>query len=1067
MKQIDLDALDAQHTREEAEEAGRSLLDHPRPRRAMFPLGGELPASSYWLERLYANERFAREKKPVVFDHLRSSGPWMVSVDEEPLCVMDGMSQTATVCDGFAEDPVVKAYVEGGFADTVLVCGDTTLADDPAELEFEARLMRQLPEFPHVAFTNSGAEAVEKALALCRIEMAERRPGATRILAFEGGFHGRTLLTLHATWNITKRGPFEMDGHTAAFAPFPVWRTPNQPAPMQPEGFIEAMVSGHIEELIERHAQADELLGRELASLALVDQQLASGEFYAVIVEPMQSEGGDRYATGRFFRGLRLVTRRHGVPLVFDEVQSGFGLGGTFVWHRRFGLVDAAGQPDAPDAVTFAKRAQSGVVVSRFEDPEPTHVHTASLVRGRIHAEMMQSHQAADRIHKMVQPRLARIATAYPHLVHYPRSSGYAFAFDLPSPETLLAYLHQRFWRGAVVFGAGDRTARYRLSDCWDEREIDGLFQTIRRSLSWLDAHPGKQPPAWEDFPDQAPRPSRPATYRIRRLTIEDADDFMPWVMEVEAATYEPARRDSPEKLRRAFEHPAGLAMVAEVDTDDGPRPIGSALGVPLELCTNIDGPKQDLMLGRHNTLYSLAISVSSEYQDRGVGRALKAAQIEAAGAIRRPDGTPRYRFVTGRNRVGHTPSMRHLNRSLGAHPVDIFHGAYDSPEGIALYYRIPVGPLAPGLQISSDDPVTGLDLASSLTAPLSAPPASLVAAVASGLAAGPAVTKVTLCNYITPIAVRAIEWVTALTPHHPHLVLANGRDETVDLAIRTLRWHRKLGRVVLGTRCGYVGHTTAAARSISDPGTHRQGPAVFDWPRVPHPAVVGTEATLAALDAEVERAGGAERVLGFFIEAIQERTGHVAPEGFWTALSAWRARTGVPVVLVETASGTYRSGQGAFLHPSLPMQPDVVTWFGGGQVGFVHVQTPWFVSTPMTMVSTWAGDELSLLRVHHQLRAARAIDIGQATSWLDEALTPLAEAGMELRGLGLYRMVVAGPRTRQLVDALRHRGTRVRAYPGGHVAITPSLDWTEADAQTLRRNLTDVLYTLEHGGRL
>ena len=80
------------------------------------PPGGMLPQSEALLARLYAGDRVPKEKKPPVFDHLRSAGPWMVSIDDEPLCVLDGMSQTATVVGGFAEDPVVRAYIEGEFA---------------------------------------------------------------------------------------------------------------------------------------------------------------------------------------------------------------------------------------------------------------------------------------------------------------------------------------------------------------------------------------------------------------------------------------------------------------------------------------------------------------------------------------------------------------------------------------------------------------------------------------------------------------------------------------------------------------------------------------------------------------------------------------------------------------------------------------------------------------------------------------------------------------------------------------------------------------------------------------
>src|SRR4029077_15773387 len=118
---------------------------------------------------------------------------------------------------------------------------------------------------------------------------------------------------------------------------------------------------------------------------------------------------------------------------------------------------------------------------------------------GRIHAEMMSTGHAAARIEKLVRPRLDAVARAFPHLVGHPRAAGYAFAFDLPTPALLDAFIGQRFWRGAIVFAAGTRTARYRLSDSFHAREIDMLFEVIRRSLGWLDAHEGKKPPEWED----------------------------------------------------------------------------------------------------------------------------------------------------------------------------------------------------------------------------------------------------------------------------------------------------------------------------------------------------------------------------------------------------------------------------------------------------------------------------------------------------------------------------------------------------------------------------------------
>src|SRR6476661_5118184 len=118
--------------------------------------------------------------------------------------------------------------------------------------------------------------------------------------------------------------------------------------------------------------------------------------------------------------------------------------------------------------------------MSRFADPEHASAHNASLVRGRIHADMVSMTHNAERIEKLVAPRLAQLARAYPQLVQYPRATGYAFAFDLPTPALLEAFINQRFWRGAVVFAAGTHTARYRLSDSFRAREIDQLFESIR-----------------------------------------------------------------------------------------------------------------------------------------------------------------------------------------------------------------------------------------------------------------------------------------------------------------------------------------------------------------------------------------------------------------------------------------------------------------------------------------------------------------------------------------------------------------------------------------------------------
>jgi len=75
----------------------------------------------------------------------------------------------------------------------------------------------------------------------------------------------------------------------------------------------------------------------------------------ALIIEPIQSEGGDNHASPAFFRGLREITKRNGVLMIVDEVQTGVGSTGTFWAHEKWGLAKG----NEPDIVTFSKKFQA------------------------------------------------------------------------------------------------------------------------------------------------------------------------------------------------------------------------------------------------------------------------------------------------------------------------------------------------------------------------------------------------------------------------------------------------------------------------------------------------------------------------------------------------------------------------------------------------------------------------------------------------------------------------------------------------------------------------------------
>jgi acetylornithine/N-succinyldiaminopimelate aminotransferase len=158
-----------------------------------------------------------------------------------------------------------------------------------------------------VFFCNSGAEANE-----CAIKLARRFGGRGRhvVVSAYGSFHGRTLATLHATGQPAKHETF-------------------QPLP---EGF--------------RHIAWDDLD----ALAAALDPTVA-----AVLLEPVQGEGGVNPATAAYFRGVRELCDERGVLLMVDEVQTGLGRTGRWFGFQHFGVT--------PDVVTMAKALGNGVPI--------------------------------------------------------------------------------------------------------------------------------------------------------------------------------------------------------------------------------------------------------------------------------------------------------------------------------------------------------------------------------------------------------------------------------------------------------------------------------------------------------------------------------------------------------------------------------------------------------------------------------------------------------------------------------------------------------------------------------
>jgi len=176
-------------------------------------------------------------------------------------------------------------------------------------------------------FGNSGTEAIEAAIKLARYAT-----GRSGIIAFQGGFHGRTLGSLALTGSkaVQRRGfgPL-MPG--VYHAPYPyTYRTPNG---LTTEAYV-ADCLGYIEN-------------------QLFQQLVSPDEIAAFVVEPIQGEGGYVMAPDRFLQGLKELSRKHGILLVVDEVQSGMGRSGKMFAIEHSGV--------EPDVVAIAKGIASGM----------------------------------------------------------------------------------------------------------------------------------------------------------------------------------------------------------------------------------------------------------------------------------------------------------------------------------------------------------------------------------------------------------------------------------------------------------------------------------------------------------------------------------------------------------------------------------------------------------------------------------------------------------------------------------------------------------------------------------
>ena len=215
----------------------------------------------------------------------------------------------------------------------LLLHGQANIVIHEPMLQLIAELRSILPaHLDGFFFSNSGAEAIEGAVKLARMAT-----GRTNLIVFQGSFHGRTAGTMSMTTSKT------------------IYRAGYQP--LTPGVFVAPFPYAY------RYGwEAEESSRWCLEELEfLLKTQTAPEETAAIVVEPVLGEGGYVAPPAGFLQGVQEIASRHGILLILDEIQTGFGRTGQWFGFEHFGL--------RPDIVALAKGLASGLPLSGVVAP--------------------------------------------------------------------------------------------------------------------------------------------------------------------------------------------------------------------------------------------------------------------------------------------------------------------------------------------------------------------------------------------------------------------------------------------------------------------------------------------------------------------------------------------------------------------------------------------------------------------------------------------------------------------------------------------------------------------------
>ena len=335
-----------------------------------------------------------------------------------------------------------------------------------------------IPEtLPHMFLIEGGAMAIENALKAAfdwkvrkNFARGYREERGTKVLHFEQAFHGRSGYTLSLT-NTT-------DPRKVAYFPKFDWPRVTNPK-------VEFPLN---------EDRLKDVKAREALAVAQMERAFEQnpGDIAAIIIEPIQGEGGDNHFRPEFFKELRRLADQNDAMLVFDEVQAGFGLTGKFWSFEHYGVT--------PDMVGFGKKSQicGFVATKRIDEVRDNVFHVSSrinstwggtlvdMVRSQRYLEIMAEEKLLENVTARGAELLAGLeglVKEFPEHVMNARGKGMMCAFDLRDGALRDQVISNAYAEGVVVLGCGPTSIRFRPPLVISKEEIAQGLEKFRTSI--------------------------------------------------------------------------------------------------------------------------------------------------------------------------------------------------------------------------------------------------------------------------------------------------------------------------------------------------------------------------------------------------------------------------------------------------------------------------------------------------------------------------------------------------------------------------------------------------------